>query len=347
MIRFFYLRGVRRMKKLDPKSILKSATALFNTLDKKVKEISFLGKGEGSVVYKIETVEQTYCLKTALFPERTQKILNEAKIRRDFINKGLTFVPPPIHTDQKYFKNGAAIYDFIEGSPTVFNSKNTLVQLAKYLAEIHKLDYKIIPNGIDQIWNNYNFLEQTIKSIQSRYTHLLNKTINQAFTNVLTEYKPQITNNVDLFPFGISSILHGDVSNNSITDTEGKLWLIDWENSEYGDIVEEVCFFVMNNDIKENLQDFFYSEYQKHFQPSNDLNLKKLGEFYMKLVPVFNICWGIDQLHKNLIHKIEPERKLKDIMGSARNWKLFFSESTSSMIVQGVNQMTAKIAKDL
>ncbi|MHA1156645.1 MAG: aminoglycoside phosphotransferase family protein [Candidatus Heimdallarchaeota archaeon] len=335
------------MKIIDPNVIHKPATALFNTLDKEIKQISFIGKGEGSVVYKIETLEKKYCLKTALFPERTKKILNEAKIRQDFIDKGLTFVPSPIFTDQKYFKNGAVIYDYIEGTPTIFDSKNTLSQLARYLAEIHKLDFKIIPKGIDQIWNNYFFLEQTIKSIQSRYAHLLNENINQAFTNVLNEYKPQITKNLELFPFGISSILHGDVGSNCITDTEGKLWLIDWENSEYGDIVEEVCFFVMNNDIEEDLQDFFYQEYQKHFQPSNKLNFKKMGEFYMKTVPIFNLCWGIDQLNKNLIYKIEPERKLKDIMSSARNWNLFFSESTSLMIVQGVKEMTAKLSKDL
>ena len=118
-------------------------------------------------------------------------------------------------------------------------------------------------------------------------------------------------------------------------------------NSEYGDIVEEICFFVFNIDIKDNLQDFFYQEYQKYFQPSSKLNFKKMGEFYLKVVPIFNVCWGIDQLHTNLIHKLEPERKLKDIMSSARNWGLFFSESTTSMIIQGVKQMTAKLTNNL
>ena len=335
------------MKTTDPNVILKPATALFNTLGEKIKQISFLGKGEGSAVFKIETFEKTYCLKTALFPERTQKVLSEVQIRRDFIDKGLTFIPYPINSDQKYFKNGAVIYDFIEGSQTVFDSKSTLSQLARYLADIHTLKFKIIPNGPDQIWNYYHSLEQSIKSIQVNQGYLLNESINQAFSNVLDEYKKQINDNVELFSFGISSILHGDLSNNFITDTEGKLWLIDWENSEYGDIVEEICFFVFNNDIKDNLQDFFYQEYQKYFQPSSKLNFKKMSEFYLKVVPIFNVCWGIDQLHTNLIHKLEPERKLKDIMSSARNWGLFFSESTTSMIIQGVKQMTAKLTNNL
>jgi thiamine kinase-like enzyme len=44
------------------------------------------------------------------------------------------------------------------------------------------------------------------------------------------------------FGIGLESQLHGDLSDNFLVDDSGKIWLIDWENSEYGDVFEEICF---------------------------------------------------------------------------------------------------------
>ncbi|NPD88762.1 MAG: hypothetical protein HGN29_08550 [Asgard group archaeon] len=75
-------------KPIDSSIIRDSANVLFENNGKKIEQISFLGRGEGSAVFKINTTDTAYCLKTALYPERTQKILNEANIRDGFIKKG-------------------------------------------------------------------------------------------------------------------------------------------------------------------------------------------------------------------------------------------------------------------
>ena len=58
-------------------------------------------------------------------------------------------------------------------------------------------------------------------------------------------------------------------------DRNGKIWLIDWENSEYGDIAEELCWFLYINKIQPDDRLKFYQEYQKRFIPHKKLSLKK------------------------------------------------------------------------
>ena len=337
---------MKKFAKLNPELIRGSATALFKKIGKEISDLSFLGRGEGSAVYRIDSLDHSYCLKTALFPERTQKVLNEAKIRSDFITQGLNFVPPPRFSDQKYFQNGAVLYDYVEGQQAKFDTKNSIAQMARYLGEIHNLNFQIIPNGIDQIYNYYRDLEQTIQRLQSKNANLLNPVINDAFSRVLEEFKASINANLDLFSYGISSILHGDLSDNFIMDLHGKLWLIDWENSEYGDTVAEVCTFVFDNDIEGELQDYFFTEYQKQFKPVAKLNFIEMGAFYLQAVPIFNLCWGMSQLGANLIHNLEPDRKLRDIALSAKNWGLYFSEPTTTLITNGIVKLTSKLEKE-
>jgi thiamine kinase-like enzyme len=337
---------MKKFAKLDPELIREPITALFKRLGKKISHLSFLGRGEDSAVYRVNSSDHFYCLKTALYPERTQKVLNEAKIRNKFIDQGLKFVPHPRYSDQKFFKKGAVLYDYVEGQQAKFDSKNSLAQMARYQAEIHNLNFQINPKGVDQIFDYYRFLEEIIQKLQAKNADLLNTLINEAFSRVLKEYKTIIESNLELFPFGISSILHGDLSDNFITDPDGKLWLIDWENSEYGDSVNEICTFVYDNDIQGELRDFFFSEYQKHFKPAAKLNFKKISTIYFQAVPIFNLCWGMDQLGTNLLHNLEPERKLRDIALSANNWGLFYSESATSLITNGIAELTSKLEKE-
>jgi len=314
-----------------------SIYALFRHYRKEISEISFLGRGEGSVVYKVRTHKGVYCLKMALFRERTQKVLNEAKIRDEFLHQGLKFLTPALHIDQEFLPNGAVIYEYIEGKMAVFNDKKVISQMACYLAEIHNLNYKINPNGFQHIMSFFQFLDDTIGSIQNRYSNLMNESIQSAFTAALAEYHTLIQDNRDIFTHGISSILHGDLSNNFILDPKGKLWLIDWENSEYGDCLEEVSYFVLDNDLEADFREYFFIEYQKHFSPAAGLNLEKIAPFYVMVIPVFNICWGIDQLSTNLQYNLEPERKLRDLALSALNWKKFFIGSTSELMIEGIS----------
>jgi len=259
------------------------------------------------------------------------------------LHQGLKFLTPALHIDQEFLTNGAVIYKYIKGKMAVFNDKSVLTQMARYLAEIHNLNYKINPNGFQHIMSFFQSLDDTIQSIQNRYSNLLNDSIQSAFTAALEEYHTLIQDNRDIFTHGISSILHGDLSNNFILDPHGKLWLIDWENSEYGDCIEEISCFVFDNDLDGESQEFFFNKYQKHFSPALGLNLEKIAPFYVMVVPVFNICWGIDQLSTNLQYKLEPERKLRDLELSAQNWKKFFTDSTSELMIEGISKLKSHL----
>ena len=320
-----------------------SIYTLFHHIGEKVRDFSYLGRGEGSAVYKVRTHKKIFCLKMALFPERTKKVLNEAKIREEFLNQGLKFLTPALYIDQEIIPNGAVIYDYIEGEVAIFNDKMVISQMARYLAEINNLNYKINPNGFQHFMSFFQFLNDTIQSIINRYSNLMNASIQSAFTAVLAEYHKLIQDNQDIFTHGISSILHGDLSNNAILDPHGKLWLIDWENSEYGDCLEEISYFVLDNDLEAESLEYFFAEYQKHFSPAADLNLEKIVPFYAMVIPVFNICWGIDQLSTNLQYKLEPERKIRDLALSAQNWNRFFTKSTVELMIKGISELKSHL----
>jgi thiamine kinase-like enzyme len=334
---------LKKFEPIDPETIREPTSNLFKEKNEKIKNISFLGRGEASAVFKVTTDYNIYALKTALYPERTQKILNEAVIRQKFIDKGVQCVPTPRYTDQFFFKNGAVIFDFAEGVHSDYKDESTVRNIARNLADIHNVEYQLIPDGLDQMMKNLKFLKKTMNHIEIDYPHLMNPSISKAFKLAQKEYEELLDENQDLFPFGISGILHGDLGGHFITDPQGKVWLVDWENSEYGDIVEEICSFIHNSSIGEDMRKIFYMEYKTHFPIASDLDLERLGYFYSFPIPAFNVCWGLDQLNTNLIYKLEPERKLVDVNSSAENWKKYFSETTASLIKEGVNELTLKL----
>ncbi|MCG3225401.1 MAG: aminoglycoside phosphotransferase family protein [Candidatus Heimdallarchaeota archaeon] len=337
---------IKRFKEIDPITIEEPATNLFKKLGMEIGEIFFLGRGEASAVFKITTNDTIYALKTALYPERTQKILNEAKIRNDFIDKGVQCVPAPRYVDQEFFKNSAVVFDFAEGVHSDYQDEATIKKMASTIADIHNVDYEIIPDGLEQMKKNHQALKKTMNHIETDYPHLMNPSISKAFSLALDEYETIIDENKDLFSFGISGILHGDLGGHFITDSQGKVWLIDWENSEYGDIVEEICTFILYSDIGEDLQKTFFKEYKTHFPPASELNLERIGYFYVCVMPAFNLCWGMDQLDTNLVHKLEPERKLLDVKKSAKNWSKFFSKETALLILEGISELTLKLVNE-
>jgi len=337
---------LKRFEPIDPQTIKEPAYNLFNDKGEKIKDISFLGRGEASTIFKITTNNAIYALKTALYPERTQKILNEAKIRSEFIDKGVQCVPAPKYVDQEFFKNGAVVFDFAEGVHSDYQDEATIKKMARNLADIHNVDYEVILNGLEQMKKNHQALKKTMEHIETDYPHLMNRSISKAFTLALEEYENLIVENKDLFPFGISGILHGDLGGHFITDSQGKIWLVDWENSEYGDIVEEICTFVFYSDMTEDMRKVFFKEYKTHFPPAAALDLNQLGYFYIFPMPAFNLCWGMDQLDTNLIYELEPERKLLDVNISTKNWKKFFTETTAILIEEGINELTLKLVNE-
>lgn len=332
---------MKRFAHIDPKTIQEPASKLFNKENETIKNISFLGRGEASAVFKITTNNTIYALKTALYPERTPKIINEATIRQNFIDKGVQCVPAPRFIDREFFQNGAVVFDYAEGIHSNYQDEETIKRMAKNLADIHNVEYEIISDGLEQIKKNYKSLKKTVNHIISDYPHLMNNKISKAFSFALDEYSNLIEINKNLFPFGISGIMHGDLGGHFITDPNGKIWLVDWENSEYGDLVEEVSTFILYSEIRADMRKIFFEEYKTHFTPASDLDFERIGFFYIYAIPVFNVCWGIDQLDTNLVHNLEPERKLHDIKKSAENWKKFFTDSTSQLIVEGVDELTS------
>ena len=98
----------------------------------------------------------------------------------------------------------------------------------------------------------------------------------------------------------------------------------------------------MENDSRK----IFFDEYKSHFPLASDLDLEILGYFYAFPIPAYNVCWGLDQLDTNLVHKLELERKLLDVNISAKNWKKYFTETTAVLIEEGVNELTLRLVNE-
>ncbi|NHJ32692.1 MAG: aminoglycoside phosphotransferase family protein [Asgard group archaeon] len=313
---------------------------IFKEIGEAVQNFSFLGKGEASVVIKVITNQGTYALKTALYTERKEKILREAQFRTFFIENGITCIPRPVYSDEEIFSNGAVIYEFAEGKKPDSFTKNNIKQFARIVADIHRIKYEIIDDGFSQIRRLYQFLDETTTKIRTKYSHLMNSSIEKAFDLAKKEFDQSINEKGNIKTIGINAQLHGDLSDNFVIDDQGKIWLVDLENSEYGDALEEIYWFLFVNKIKPTEREIFYQEYQNWFTPAQEIKFDELEWFYYSVTPVLNICWGIDQLDMNISENLEPERKLRDLAISAKNWKRFFSDAATSMIISGINELT-------
>ena len=128
-----------------------SIKEVFKKIGKEICNISFLGKGEASNVYKIVASEEIYVLKTALYPERKIKVINEAKIRNYFIEKGLDCIPEPVYSDEDIFQNGAVIYRFVDGSKPNFEDTASIKQMASIVSSIHQIEYSVQEEGLSNV----------------------------------------------------------------------------------------------------------------------------------------------------------------------------------------------------
>jgi thiamine kinase-like enzyme len=289
---------------------------------------------------KIVTNGGIFSLKVALYPKRKKKVLNEIRIRDFFITHGLSCIPAPIYSESEIFPYGAAIYEYVDGSPPDFKNFDVIKQLARLLADVHKIEYKIVDEGYTQIQKIYECLGKATERITDLYPHLLNNSIISAFSRALEEFSINVEKNQTSMPVGINAQLHGDLSNNFIIDSNKKIWLIDWENSEFGDIADEICWLFYVNDFTPDSQMLFFHEYQKSFEVSQQIRFKDITKVYFASYPVFDICWGIDQMATQIEHNLEsPVRKLKDLETSAKEWSRFYSNPTSSLILDGIKDL--------
>lgn len=315
---------------------------LLEKIGKNVLEILFLGKGEASIVYKVTTDDKIVVLKTALYPERKNKVLREVNIRKDFINKGINCIPPPLYVDETIFRNGAVIYEYIEGTKPIFRDENLIRQMADNVADIHQKKYELISDGLQNVEKLYSSLDQTINMIKTKYLNLLSPSIELAMNQALVELQDKVQENKTLSTAGINALLHGDLTDNFILDKRNKIWLIDWENSEYGDVIGELSYFSRIN-LNEWGRSIFYNEYQKAFPLTKNIQFEELFTIYDPFFAVFDICWGIDQLDMNLRQNLEPERKIKDLLITAKEWETFFEEQTSKALKEGIESLFTKI----
>ncbi|NHJ05252.1 MAG: aminoglycoside phosphotransferase family protein [Candidatus Heimdallarchaeota archaeon] len=316
---------------------------IFQRIGKSVLNYSILGKGEASIVYKVETDKGIFALKTALYPERKKKVLREAEIRNFFIENGINCIPPPIFSDDSLFPNGAVIYEFVAGSKPDFNDFDLIKQFAQITGKIHQIDYELIDYGFSNIEKLSSFLEQTIKKIITNFPHLMNQSIISAFKIGTEEFKALLPPEKERVMIGINAHLHGDLSDNFIVDSNDKIWLLDWENSEYGDIVDEISWFLSVNDFSLEKRAIFFQEYQLSFPEAKKVNFEDLYSLYAASNTIFNICWGLDQLDMNIKQKLEPERKLRDLAITATEWEQFFSKEASSLMIEGIDLLTKEI----
>jgi len=317
---------------------------IFQRLGKSIIQYSILGKGEASIVYKVETSEGIFALKTALYPERKKKILREAEIRNFFIEKGINCIPTPVYSDEALFPNGAVIYEFVPGIKPDFNDIKLIKQFAQITSRVHQIDYKLIEDGYSNLLKLYNFLEKTVEKIIGKFPHLMNQSIISAYEIGVKEFKELMSKEKDQEMIGINAHLHGDLSDNFVVDSQKKIWLLDWENSEYGDIVDEVCWFLSVNDFSFEKRAIFFQEYQQSFSLAQKINFEDLFSLYAASNAILNICWGVDQLDMNIKQKLEPERKLRDLAITAKEWEQYFSKEASSLIIKGINYLTNEIS---
>ncbi|MBN1329098.1 MAG: aminoglycoside phosphotransferase family protein [Candidatus Heimdallarchaeota archaeon] len=317
---------------------------IFLKIGKSVINYSFLGKGEASIVYKVNTNDGVFALKTALYPERKGKILHEAKIRSFFIENGLDCIPPPIYTDELFFSNGAVIYDFVEGNKLDFFDLEIISQFALVTSKIHQVKFEIIQDGFSNIEKFSSSLEQAVHKIDLAYPHLLNTSLTLAFDSALKEFKDLLPLKKRHTTIAINAQLHGDLSDNFVIDSRQKIWLLDWENSEFGDVAEELCWFLSTNKASPEHRAIFFQEYQNHFHLAKRIPFEALYSVYFTGNLIFNICWGIDQLAMNIRQQLEPERKLRDLACTAKEWGESFSKTTSSSIVEGIELLTKQIS---
>lgn len=324
-------------------SLTKPIQQLFEKIGEKNINISYLGKGEASIVYKVITSEGVYVIKTALYPERKKKVLGEATIRTNFIKKGIKCIPAPIYIDDEILPNGAVIYEYVEGLQPNFKEEELVKQIAYFLAELHQKEYEKLAHGFENLKKIVSGLERTINKITRNYTQLVNEEINSALENGLQK----LQNELKLFDkkefIGINARLHGDMSDNFILDSNNKIWLLDWENSEFGDIVEEISFFLASNKVTREKRRIFYSEYQKHFPLTQDIPFEDLYKFYSSIITVFNICWGIDQLDMNIKQNLEPEKKVRDLFMTEKEWEGIFDNKICLKLASGLEKMSKKI----
>jgi thiamine kinase-like enzyme len=321
----------------------KKIQKLFEKKGIQVTNIEYIGTGINSSVYLIYG-NRMYGLKLAKFPERRNKVLNEIKIREEFKNKGIECIPDTYFSDTEIFPDSAVVYQFIEGKQPNFDDKQILRQFATILGSIHGLELNIIKNGYDLILKNFNSLVELEKRSKSKYNHLINIQFTDAIHKAITEIAAFIGKRKKYFGVGLVGQLHGDLSDNFLLDANGKIWLIDWENSENGDVLEEICFF-SNINLNEESFDYFIRQYRQALPAAQTIDFRIVYETYTCMYPLFYIFWNIDFINTYLKNDIPISEKVDDLNKATNMCGKYLSKSTALELQEAVSRLTITLGQ--
>ena len=314
--------------------VTKKILKLFEIKGIKVNDIKFIGEGVNSSVYRVEG-DNIYGIKISKFPERKKKVLQEVKIREKFINLGLDFIPVTYHSDTEIFKDSAVIYQFIDGGEPDFDNKDILEKFAVTLSKIHNIELEIFDDGYEIFLENFTSLLETHDRAKEKYRDFMGDELLELMAEAISELEEYLSGKKKYFGIGLRSWLHGDLRNNFIVDGDDKVWLIDWENAEYRDLIEEIFFFAQDNlnDVSFN---YFISHYKKVFPVVKEIDFHNLRDAYLSLNPLFYIYWGFDIAHTYMINGIDMKHKYVDLMDSAKMISDYLDEQTAQKILKAI-----------
>ena len=271
-----------------------------------------------------------------MYPERTEKVIGEFTIRKEMNNLGLDFVPESLWIDTNTFEHGAVVFDYIDGFSPDFSKKENLRKLAQILSELHSHSLKKIPDGYQVLQNHFKYLKDLVLNTITNYDYIINDYIKQGMKLALLELKMELASKKAVFTHGLFGLCHGDIASSCIIDPLEKIWLVDWENSNVEDIIDEIVYTAFGLKLDKKLRVYFYKSYQEVFPSAKNINFLEVGEIYLEMEPIYNICWGFDFLDVNLRRKLQPEFYLNEIKKQLKGLKLNFSSETYDYFEKGI-----------
>lgn len=315
-----------------------------------VRDICEAGSGAGSQVYRVATDGELFAVKVAMYPERHDQVIREFTIRKSMVEHGFDFVPPPRWTDEESFADGAAVYDYIEGQAirSVLGANGGMLTellhgLAEMLAQLHVVDLRVVNDGFslaqEMLARTNDLIDRTIK----RHGSLVNDDLDKGLRRAFDEVQRAVSELRSSFTIGLIGRCHDDVAGNVIVGENGKLWLIDWENSTVEDIVEELVSVSHDLRLSESQGRTFFERYQERFPAARGIDFSAMRRAYDLPNPICNICYSIDFLDVNLRRSLKPDQYADSLIGVARSTVGTYSHSVSKLLVRGAQRTSVAV----
>jgi thiamine kinase-like enzyme len=194
---------------------------------------------------------------------------------------------------------------------------------------------KIHPDGFLEAVKNFQSLKKLVNESIDKYNYLINKELKQSLIRALEELRVIFVKRKRYFTKGLTSRLHGDLSDNFILDEKGKLWLIDWENSIVDDTIEEIFFFMYIN-LKKEQEEVFINHYKLAFGPAKNIDFLNIKDAYMSLYPLYYICWNLNFIDTYLKNDIDVNDKYDALIEAGKLSEKFLSKELTNSILSAI-----------